>query len=57
MTLFLLPLHLNGQRQLPRGVLQKRWSAILLKKSLWHGCFAVNFVKFLKVPFPTEHLR
>ena len=57
MTLFLLPLHLNGQRQLPRGVVQKRWSAILLKKSLWHGCFAVNFVKFLKVPFPTEHLR
>ena len=22
-----------------------------LKKSLWHGCFRVNFVKFLKIPF------
>ena len=25
--------------------------ATLLKKKHWHGCFRVNFVKFLKTPF------
>ena len=25
--------------------------AILLKKRLWHGCFPVNFAKFLRTPF------
>ena len=25
--------------------------AILLKKSLWHRCFPVNFAKFLRTPF------
>ena len=25
--------------------------AILLKKRLWHRCFPVNFVKFLRTPF------
>ena len=29
---------------------------ILLKKRLWHRCFRVNFVKFLRKPFLTEHL-
>ena len=29
----------------------------LLKKSLWHRCFTVNFAKFLRTPFFTEHLR
>ena len=33
-----LPDYLNGQ-------------ATLLKKSLWHGCFPVNFAKFLRTPF------
>ena len=33
------------QQQSSRGVLQKR-SATLLKKRLWHRCFAVNFAKF-----------
>ena len=28
----------------------------LLKKSLWHRCFPVNFVKYLRTPFVTEHL-
>ena len=28
----------------------------LLKKRLWHRCFPVNFVKFLRTPFLTEHL-
>ena len=27
----------------------------LLKKRLWHRCFPVNFVKFLRTPFLTEH--
>ena len=26
-------------------------SATLLKKRLWHTCFPVNFVKFLRTPF------
>ena len=25
--------------------------ATLLKKKLWHGCFPVNFAKFLRTPF------
>ena len=29
----------------------------LLKKRLWHRCFPVNFAKFLRRPFLTEHLR
>ena len=31
--------------------------ATLLKKSLWHRSFPVNFRKFLKTPFFAEHLR
>ena len=30
--------------------------ATLLKKRLWHKCFLVNFVKFLRTPFFIEHL-
>ena len=30
--------------------------ATLLRKSLWHGCFLVNFVKFLRTPFFLENL-
>ena len=29
----------------------------LLKKRLWHRCFSVNFEKFLRTPFLTEHLQ
>ena len=32
-------------------------SATLLKRRLWHSCFPVNFVKFLRIPFLTENLR
>ena len=32
-------------------------SATLLKMSLWHRRFLVNFVKFLRTPLSTEHLR
>ena len=31
--------------------------ATLLKQRLWHGCFSMNFAKFLRTPFLTEHLR
>ena len=31
--------------------------ATLLKKRLWHRCFAVKFAKFLRTSFVTEHLR
>ena len=30
--------------------------ATLLKKRLWHRCLAVNFAKYLKTPFSTEHI-
>ena len=30
--------------------------ATLLKKGLWRSCFPVNFAKFLRAPFLTEHL-
>ena len=30
--------------------------ATLLKKRIWHRCFPVNFAKFLRAPFVTEHL-
>ena len=30
---------------------------ICWKKRLWHRCFPVNFAKFLRTPFVTEHLR
>ena len=29
----------------------------LLEKRLWHRCFPVNFAKFLRTLFLTEHLR
>ena len=29
----------------------------LVKKSIWHRCFPVNFTKFLRTLFFTEHLR
>ena len=28
-----------------------KWTATLLKKRLWHECFPVNFVKFLRTRF------
>ena len=31
--------------------------ATLLKKTLWHRCFPVNFTKFLRTLFDTEHIR
>ena len=37
-------------------LLNKVRPATLLKKRLWHRCFLVNFVKFLRTLFLTEHL-
>ena len=31
-------------------------STTLLKKRLWHWCFSLNFAKFLRTLFLTEHL-
>ena len=31
--------------------------SFLIKKRLWHRCFPVNFAKFLRTRFYTEHLR
>ena len=43
---------------MPESLFQEsfRWPATLLKKRLWHKCFPVNFVKFLRTPFFIEHL-
>ena len=30
--------------------------ATLLNKRLWHRCFSVSFVKFIRTPFLTENL-
>ena len=34
----------------------KKVPATLFKKRHWHRCFPVNFEKFLRTPFFTEHL-
>ena len=38
---------------MPATLLRKRLAqtATLLRKRLWHGCFPVNFVKFLRTPY------
>ena len=36
--------------------IQKQSPRRLLKKRLWHKCFPVNFAKFPRTPFFTEHL-
>ena len=45
----------NREDYVPRRFIPGR-PATLLKKRLWHGCFPVNFAKFLKNTFFTEHL-
>ena len=37
-------------------ILEKKRRATLLKKRPWHRCFLVNFAKFLRTPFFTQHL-
>ena len=56
-NLFIVIIH-DSQKQSPGVVLLKRLRpATLLKKRHWHRCFSVNFTKFLRTPFLTEHLR
>ena len=38
------------------GYFTAKVTATILKKRLWHRCFPVNFTKFLRTPFLTEHL-
>ena len=42
-----------------KDVLRNFETATLSKRRLWHRCryFPVNFAKFLRTPFFTEHLR
>ena len=40
----------------PEVFCKKGVPAPLLKERLWHRCFPVNFVKFLRTPFFIEHL-
>ena len=47
---FILVLDSIKQKKRPRP-------AMLFKKSLWHRCFPVNFVKVLRTPFFTGHFR
>ena len=44
-------------RKIHRKAPVPEFSATLLKKGLWHRCFLVNFAKFIRAPFLTEHLR
>ena len=37
-------------------LIKLRPPATLLKKRLWHGCFPLNFAKFFRTSFFTEHL-
>ena len=40
-----------------RCSVKKVFLETLLKKRLWHRYFPVDFAKFLRTPFVTEHLR
>ena len=44
------------RRQFADELFKCFWPGTLLKKKLWHRCFSVNFVKFLRTSFFIEHL-
>ena len=46
----------NGKHLCQGLFINKVAGLTLLKKRLWHRCFPVNFAKFLRPPFLTEHL-
>ena len=52
---FFIKLQAWGMIKLPEKKCLYLWfkcvSASVLKKRIWHRCFPVNFVKFLKTPF------
>ena len=45
----------QNSQELP--VPESFFNALFLKKRLWHRFFPVNYVKFLRTPFFTQHLR
>ena len=47
----------NFAKFLGKHLCQSLMPATLIKKRLWHRCFPVNFAKFLRTPFLTEHLQ
>ena len=47
---------ITGHRPLFADLKLRVLSCILLKKRLWQRCFLVDFAKFLRPPFFTEHL-
>ena len=46
----------NACGRVPFLIKMQAAPATLLKKRLWHKRFPVNFAKFLRTPFFTEHL-
>ena len=44
-------------KYLCQGLFFNKVAATLSKKRLWHMCFPVNFIIFLRIPFFIEHLR
>ena len=44
-------------RNFAKFTIQHLCQRLCLCQSLWHRCFPVNFAKFLRTPFFTEHLR
>ena len=47
----------NLAKSTGKHLCQSLFFATLLKKRPWHRCLPVNFAKFLRTPFLTEHLR
>ena len=45
------------KKPVPEPLFNKVAGLSLQKKRLWHRCFPVNFAKFLRTPFLSEHLQ
>ena len=58
---FILTILENTEKHLCLSLFLNKVSGLrlttLLKKKLWHRCFAANFTKFLRTPFLIQHLR
>ena len=46
----------NVLRNFKKATGKHLWQSLFLKKRVWHSCFSVNVVKFLRAPFFQEHL-
>ena len=56
-TLKMLGTHFSySEAVIQRCSVKKALPATLLKRRLWHRCFPMNFAKFLRTSFFTEHL-